>query len=287
MAHNGSLSRPDLGDLGDWMGTVMRYRSEHPAALRILDTLERLLDVPYRTHALILGEPGTGKEGLARALHSAMNRGPEAPFVKIPSGGRDAGLLALHLFGTSDRPGAIDRAEGGTLYLDEVATLPREIQARLAPVLRGAYRRNDDETPRKCDVVVIGATDHDLFDRVATDEFRHDLYYRLARIELQVPPLRERKSDLPRAAIWAANRVLRQRRSMRSVVHFGDACGPDDMVLTEEAVEVLLAHPWRGNFRELDQVVERAVMLYARGRELGAAEVRAALCAPDMLPESV
>ncbi len=262
--------------VSDWMGAVMRYRSDHPSSVRILDTLERLLDRPYRTHALVRGEPGTGKEGLARALHAAMHPSGDAPFVKIPSGGRDPAILSRHLFGTVDHPGALDRADGGTVFLDEVATLPREVQARLAPALRGKFRRDDDEAPRECDVVVIGATDHELGKLVQEDGFRHDLFHRLARIELTIPPLRERTGDVPRAAVWIANRLIRSFGEERSVSLAPDA-DDDDLVLTREAVDALEAHSWLGNFRELDQVMERALMLYRDGDEITAESIKLAL----------
>jgi DNA-binding NtrC family response regulator len=262
--------------VSDWMGAVMRYRSDHPSSVRILDTLDRLLDRPYRTHALIRGEPGTGKEGLARALHAAMHPGVDAPFVKIPSGGRDPAILSRHIFGTTEHPGALDRAEGGTLFLDEVAMLPREVQARIAPALRGKFRRDDDEAPRDCDVIVIGATDHELGKLVYEGTFRHDLFFRLTRIELTIPPLRERTGDVPRAAVWVGNRLLRSFGEERALSLEGDA-DPEDLVLTRGAVGALEAHGWLGNFRELDQVMERALMLYREGDEITAESIKLAL----------
>lgn len=260
----------------DWLRLVLMYRAPHAQSRAILDVVERLLDAPWVTHVLLHGEPGTGKEGLARGLHQAMHPGGDAPFVKMPTGGRDPAVLAQHLFGTRERQGAIARAEGGTLFLDEVATLPREIQARLAPVLRGRYRRNDDEAPQPCRVCVMGATDHDLAARVAEGAFRHDLHHRLSRIELTIPPLRERADDIPGAALWAGNRLLENHGRTPNLVRADDA-EAGERVLTEGALEVLRAHPWPGNFRELDRAMERALFLYATGQQVTADDVRAAI----------
>ncbi len=269
-----------LAAMTDWMGTILRYRSEHPASVRILDVLERLLDRPYRTHVLIHGESGTGKEGLARALHAAMCSEGKAPFVKIPSGGRDPAILSRHLFGTPTAAGALDRAEGGTLFLDEVGTLCREVQARLAPALRGRFRRDDEEAQRSCNVVVIAATDHDLVTLVREGAFRHDLYHRLARIELAIPPLRERAGDIPGAAVWIGNRLLASHGLQRRLALEGES-ESGDVVLGRDAVEALTAHQWPGNFRELDLVMERALMLYRDRDRVTADHIAAALAPPS------
>ena len=265
-----------LPGLRDWLRLVLMYRGSHPDTRAILDVVERLLDEPHRTSVLIHGEPGTGKEGLARALHQAMHPGGEAPFVKMPTGGRDPAVLALHIFGTKTRRGAIARADGGTLFLDEIATLPREIQARLSPVLRGRYRRNDDEEPQPCDVTVMGATDHDLRALVDAGEFRNDLYYRLTRIELTVPPLRERPGDIARAALWAGNRLLELHGRSRTLSSAEDAMDKD-LVLATDAVEALEKHGWPGNFRELDRVMERALFLLCDGQQVTATDIRQAI----------
>lgn len=251
------------------------YRTPHPDSERILAVIERLLDTEVQLHALLHGEPGTGKEGLARALHSAM-RSSSAPFIKIPTGGRDPEVLAQHLFGTSKKRGAIVRAQGGTLFLDEVGELPREIQARLCPVLRGTYRRNDDEVPQRCDVTVIGATDHAIPVLVRDNLFRHDLYYRMSRIELTIPPLRERPDDIPRAALWALGRLLRQHDPARQ--HHGASTEAEaetgDLIVEDAALEFLKTLPWHGNFRELDRFLERAFLFESDQKTITASDLR-------------
>ncbi|MDH5491368.1 MAG: sigma 54-interacting transcriptional regulator [Myxococcales bacterium] len=265
-----------IGGLTDHLGAVMQYRSGHPDAEHILDVFERISDRPYRTNVLIHGEAGTGKEGLARALHDVMNPGRGAPFIKLPSGGRDLTTLSAHLFGTTVHPGAIARAEGGTLFLDEVGTIPREIQARLAPVLRGRYRPNDAEEPRRCDVCVFGATDLELSGRVADGRFRHDLFFRLSRIEVRIPPLRHRISDLRLAAVWVGNRVLRRMGETRLLVLEGEQ-EPGDIVLEAAALALLEEQPWDGNFRALDRALERALMLWGDGDRVRRSDLSRAL----------
>lgn len=269
------MTAASIPGLRDWLRLVLMYRAPHPDSQRILDVMDRMLDRPYKTSALIHGEPGTGKEGLARALHQAMHGGT-APFVKMPTGGRDPDVLALHLFGTRERRGAIARAEGGTLFLDEVGTLPREIQARLSPVIRGRYRRNDDEAPQPCNVTVMAATDHSLPTLVRDGQFRHDLYYRLSRLELTLPALRERPSDVPRAALWALNRILADHGVGRPVSPEGEV-DENAVVLEREASDLLMAQPWHGNFRELDRFMERLYFLESDGERITADNVKSLL----------
>src|SRR5687768_14744963 len=109
--------------IAQWISAIVRYRSDHPGSRKILDTLDRLLERPYATHILIHGEPGTGKEGLARALHAAMHADANRPFVKVATGHRDRTELLRELFGTATETGAFARADGGTLYLDDIARL--------------------------------------------------------------------------------------------------------------------------------------------------------------------
>lgn len=266
------MATPTLPGLRDWVRLVLMYRAPHPDSQRILDVIDRLLDRPFTTPVLIHGEPGTGKEGLARALHQAM-RGSHAPFVKMPTGGRDPDVLALHLFGTRERRGAIARAEGGTLFLDEIATVSREIQARLSPVIRGRYRRNDDEAPQPCNVNIIAATDLSLPTFMRDGRFRHDLYYRLSRIELTLPALRDRPADIPRAALWSLSRLLDQHGVDRAVSLEGDA-EDGDVIVERAAADLLAVQPWPGNFRELDRFIERAYFLQSNGERITVLDVR-------------
>ncbi len=258
-----------------WIRTIQRYQSDHPDLVRVLDVVERLQDRPFRTQALLLGEPGTGKEGLARALHALMHA-DDAPFVEASLGGRDPRDVNVELFGIGDVPGLIERAEGGTLYLDEVATLTRELQARILGVTRGRLRREGANRDRAVNVTIVAATDHDLRRAVSDGNFRHDLYWRLARLVLTLPPLRERATDVPRLALWIGSRIL-ERHGIGSRLVFEDDREADTVVLAAGAVEALVAYEWPGNLRELDAVLERALLLYGNGRRVEAAHVQAAI----------
>jgi two-component system response regulator PilR (NtrC family) len=271
-----------LPHASQWIRTILRYRSEHPALVRVLDVIERLQDRPYRTNVLILGEPGTGKEGLARAVHALMHPG-DAPFVEVSLGGRDLREAAEELFGTPEAPGLIEQAHGGTLYLDEVATLSREIQARLLGAIRGRVRRQGERSERPVDVVVVGSTDHDLPAEVTAGRFRHDLYWRLARVVLSLPPLRERRADVARLAVWIGSRVLQKVDRHARLALEGEA-EPGAVVLTRGAAEALAEYEWPGNLRELDAVLERALLLYRERERVERAHVVAALAGPQGLP---
>ncbi len=258
-----------------WIRTIQRYQSDHVDLVRVLDIVERLQDRPYRTQALLLGEAGTGKEGLARALHALMHA-EDAPFVEASLGGCDPADVIPELFGRGETPGIIERAQGGTLYLDEVATLPRSVQARLLAAIRGRVRREGEPADRPVSVTVIGSTDHDLLAEVAAGRFRHDLYWRLARLILTLPPLRERRADIARLAVWIGSRVLQKHGRTQRLAREDDH-ESDTIVLSREAEDALVDHDWPGNMRELDAVLERALLLYGDGARVEREHVIAAI----------
>jgi DNA-binding NtrC family response regulator len=273
--------RHRLPDAGQWMRLIQRHESEHPSLVRVLDVFDRLQDRPYRSNALLRGEPGTGKEGLARALHALMQARP-GPFVECSLTGRAVGAAAADLCGEPGSPGLIERADGGTLYIDEVVGMSAELQLRVLSAVRGRARREGELDERPVRVTVIAATEHDLRGEVLAGRFRHDLYYRLARIELALPPLRERREDIGGLALWIGTRILQRAGLERRLL------GPDEgydgerpIMLTRDGIEALAAHDWPGNLRELDAVMERALLLYAPpdGPVTGV-HVRAALAGP-------
>jgi len=212
---------------------------------------------------LITGEHGTGKEVAARWLHAASARSG-APFVPVNAGGLGDGVLESELFGhvrgaftdaRTDRAGCFELADGGTLFLDEIANMPVGQQARLLRVLeRGEINPVGSSRSRRVDVRVVSATNADIARDAGAGRFREDLLYRLNTVEIRLPPLRDRRDDIPRLA------ALFLRR------HAG-RIGSDRRFSTA-AVEALLGHPWPGNVRELEHVVLRAVLL-AQGDEIG------------------
>jgi PAS domain S-box-containing protein len=216
------------------------------------------------TSVLITGETGTGKELVARAIHDASPR-RERLLVKVNCAAISTGLVESELFGhekgaftgaLARRKGRFEQAHGGTLFLDEVGELPLDVQAKLLRVLqeRELERVGGSETIR-VDVRVVAATNRDLADMVAKGTFREDLYYRLNVFPVALPPLRERRGDVP----LLVHTFL--RRFARNAGRRVDAVSP-------EAMARLQAYHWPGNVRELQNVVERAVIL-ATGRVLG------------------
>ena len=207
---------------------------------------------------LITGESGTGKESLVGALHDASKRS-DAQLVTVNCGALPESLMESELFGHArgaftgahaTRTGRVAQAEGGTLFLDEIGELPLNLQAKLLRLLQQReYTPVGDDRTLKADVRIVAATNRNLAEEVAKGNFREDLYYRLNVIELQLPPLRERLDDIE---------VLVSHFYQKSM----DMAGRDDLEGFEpEALEALMEHDWPGNIRELENVVQRAVLL--------------------------
>ena len=212
---------------------------------------------PSDANVLITGEHGTGKEVVAQALHAISLR-TARPMVTINAGGLSEGVFESELFGhvrgaftdaRADRVGRFELAEGGTLFLDEIASVPLNLQAKLLRVLEsGEYERVGSSKTRKADVRILSATNAGLHDEVRAGRFRQDLLYRLNTIEIHLPPLRDRGSDI----LLLADHFLRQHSAKYRKRLGGFDSG---------AKEMLRSHRWPGNVRELDHVVERAVLL--------------------------
>jgi NtrC-family two-component system response regulator AlgB len=237
-----------------------------PAMRKIIDLAAKAAS--SEATILLLGESGTGKSVMARTIHSqSPRRGHAFVTVSCPSLSRE--LLESELFGhvkgaftgaLSDTWGKVAAADGGTLFLDEIGDLPLEVQSRLLRLLQEReYERVGETRPRKADVRVISATNHDLKAAVAAGKFREDLFYRLNVISLTMPPLRERPVDIPRLA-------------GRMLAFFAAHSGKPASTLSPEARTALERHPWPGNLRELRNVIERAVIL-SSGDSIGVADL--------------
>ena len=225
---------------------------------------------------LIGGETGTGKELAARALHAASPRAA-GPFVAVNCAALPPDLVESELFGTlrgaftgafRTRPGLFDAARGGTLLLDEIGELPRSAQAKLLRVLEsGSFRPLGATRETRSEARILAATNRDLARLCASGEFRLDLYYRVAVLRIDLPPLRERRADIPGL-----------------VEHFVARAGSRPRAITTEAMARLFAHAWPGNVRELRSVVERA-LLRAQGELIDAFELEGPIeAAPSAAP---
>ncbi|HET7823701.1 MAG TPA: sigma 54-interacting transcriptional regulator, partial [Anaeromyxobacter sp.] len=210
---------------------------------------------------LLLGETGVGKEMFARYLHATSPRAQE-PFVAVNCAAIPQELVESELFGVEkgaytgasvSRPGRFERAHGGTLFLDEVGDLPLPAQAKLLRVLQeGEVERLGDHRNRKVDVRLVAATNANLAQRVKEGRFRSDLYYRLNAYQVFIPPLRDRKEDIPPLA----KRFL----AKFSALHEKKLLG-----FSDKAKRALLDYPWPGNIRELQNMIERGVILAPQG----------------------
>src|SRR5260221_1770525 len=218
---------------------------------------------------LVTGENGTGKGTVAQALHAVSGRAGKG-LVTVNAGGLSEGLFESELFGhvkgaftdaKTDRVGRFELADGGTLFLDEIANVPMNLQPKLLRVVEtGDFERVGSSRTRHVNVRILSATNANLGDEVGGGRFRQDLLFRLNTIEIPLPPLRERREDIPALA----SHFLKQhsQRYRKNITGF-----------EPQALQALLDHPWPGNIRELDHAVERGVLMAQttaiRPRDLG------------------
>jgi two-component system response regulator PilR (NtrC family) len=205
------------------------------------------------SNVLIIGESGSGKELVAAALHNLSNR-KDQNLVAINCAAFPEGLLESELFGhmrgsftgaLHNKQGLFEIADSGSLFLDEIGEMPINLQAKLLRVLEnGSFRRVGGTTDIKVDVRVISATNKDVKEEIASGRFREDLYYRLNVMPIHIPPLRERKEDIPLLVEHFLSKISNQPRK-----------------ITSEAMRMFLGFPWKGNVRELENVIERTVLL--------------------------
>ena len=234
-----------------------------PALRHVLQLVETV--APSDSTVLLLGETGTGKELIARAIHERSRR-KERTFVKLNCAAIPTGLLESELFGhekgaftgaISQRVGRMELADQGTLFLDEVGDIPAEIQPKLLRVLQEReFERLGSTHTRKVNVRIVAATNRDLEKMVADREFRNDLYYRLNVFPIRIPPLRDRREDIPLLVGYFVQKCAKQMQKRIEAVPVSVMKG-------------LTAWDWPGNIRELENFVERAVIL-TRGKSLDA-----------------
>jgi len=246
-----ATSRAELDERYDFSNII----GSDPSLLRVLDLVGRV--APTDASVLITGESGTGKELIAEALHRNSARRAK-PFVKVNLGGISSTLFESEMFGhvrgaftdaRQDRKGRFEVAGGGTIFLDEIGELPAQLQSTLLGVLeRRRFRRLGGKTDIAFDARVVSATHRDLRAEVNRGAFRLDLFYRLAVVVLEVPPLRERAEDIPDLARAFLLRASREGLPAKTI----DAT----------ALERLKLHRWPGNVRELENLIRRICALY-------------------------
>jgi DNA-binding NtrC family response regulator len=246
--------------------------AESPAMQPVLDIINRVGHSD--ANVLITGENGTGKEVAARTLHALSGRAAK-PIVTVNAGALSEGIFESELFGhvkgaftdaKADRVGRFELADGGTLLLDEIGNVPMNLQTKLLRVLEtGEFERVGSSKTRSVNVRVLSATNADLHKAVEEGRFRQDLLFRLNTVELHLPPLRERREDIPLLARYFLQRHAKHYR--KNVVDFEDA-----------AMHALQEYHWPGNIRELNHVAERAILMaqqqLVRASDLGLKQER-------------
>jgi DNA-binding NtrC family response regulator len=255
--------------------------SEAPSMLRLFGQVRKLSSV--MSNVLLVGDSGTGKELFARAIHyNGITR--NKPFVPVNCGSIPDTLIESELFGhrrgaftgaVRDKIGFFESANGGTMFLDEISTLPLGVQSTLLRVLEDrAVVPVGDTRPRPVELRVVAASNRDLDAMVRSGDFREDLFFRLNVVRLTLPPLRERRGDIPLLVHHFLDRYTGQmNKQVRGI--------------TNGAMRALLGHEWRGNVRELENVIERAV-IFAEGRKIGVEDLPfAAECLDDEVGEDL
>ncbi|MGN8226784.1 sigma-54-dependent transcriptional regulator [Gracilimonas sp. BCB1] len=232
-----------------------KFIGNHPQIKKLL----RIIPQIARNSApvLIQGESGTGKEVFAHQIHTNSNRA-QGPYIKINCANLPSELVESTLFGhlegsftgaTSDRKGAFDAAEGGTLLLDEITEIELNVQAKLLRVLQeNEFYRVGSQEPVKADVRILATSNRNIAEAIADKQFREDLYYRLNVFPVEIPPLRERRSDIPVLANYF-------------VEHYTAKYGLEKKELSEELLNHLTEQEWRGNVRELNNKIHRGIIL--------------------------
>ncbi len=238
-----------VGDLG--FGNII---GRDIKMLHIFQQIEDLSDYDYPVH--IFGETGTGKELIAGAIHSSSTRA-DGPFVPINCGALPEGLIESELFGhvkgafsgaIRDKKGRFELAGGGTIFLDEVAELSKHMQVKLLRLLQGGtFEKVGGEATESADVRIISATNRDLKKEVAKNNFREDLYYRLNVIPIEIPPLRDRKTDIP----LLADHFLKEARNR----HARPA-----LRISRESLSLMIDYPWPGNIRQLQNALQYSIV---------------------------
>jgi two-component system nitrogen regulation response regulator NtrX len=260
--------RRENADLRLQVGQDEQLNGSSVAINTVRATLKRVS--PTGSRVLITGPAGVGKEIAARMIHQWSQRS-KAPFVVLPAAMMAPDRVEEELFGSETdglvRPGLLEHAHGGTLFLDEIADMPQTTQAKILRVLTDqSYHRIGGQRPVKVDVRVLSATSRNLSDEIAAGRFREDLFYRLNVVPVRLPPLRERREDIPELVSHFLARFAAERRMPAPSI-------------SEEAMAALQAHDWPGNVRQLRNIIERTIIL-APGDRVSCIEV-------DLLPPEI